>query len=117
MPSGARPGERRGVRGKGTRNKSTELREAARQASIADPGITPLDFLLAVMRDPNYDCHTRIEAAKAALPYVHARRPQAEPKPDDPDFVPLVERLKYYERRDAIGESEGKVVELKRPEQ
>jgi hypothetical protein len=69
------------------------------------------------MRDPNYDCHTRIEAAKAALPYVHARRPQAEPKPDDPDFVPLHVRLKAYAKRDAIGESEGKVVELKRPEQ
>ena len=48
---------------------------------------------------------------------MHARRPQAEPKPDDPDFVPLHVRLKAYAKRDAIGESEGKVVELKRPEQ
>ena len=36
-------------------------------------GITPLEFLLAVMRDPKAPPAARTDAAKAAAPYVHPR--------------------------------------------
>jgi len=69
MPRGAHPGERRGGRSKGTRNKRTE----AQAIAIAESGITALDFLIGVMRDPNAPLAQRIEAAKAVAPYLHPR--------------------------------------------
>jgi hypothetical protein len=35
---------------------------------------TPLDFMLAVMRDPLADLRRRDRAAKAAAPFVHAKK-------------------------------------------
>lgn len=35
---------------------------------------SPLDYMLRVMRDPRQDDARRDAMAKAALPYVHARR-------------------------------------------
>ena len=56
-------------RPKGGANK---LNDEAR-AKALDGGTTPLEYLLAVMRDTGLDRDTRIDAAKAAAPYVHAR--------------------------------------------
>jgi hypothetical protein len=64
------------------------------------------------MRDETADPRTRLDAAKAAAPFVHARMGQVEPKVADPDFVPLPERIKAYAKRDAIEAADGKVVEL-----
>lgn len=36
-------------------------------------GISPLDYLLSVVNNPNMDVKYKIEAAKAAMPYVHPR--------------------------------------------
>ena len=36
-------------------------------------GILPVDYLLGVMRDESLDTRLRIDAAKAAAPYVHQR--------------------------------------------
>ena len=36
-------------------------------------GITPLDFLLAVMRDNHQDFRVHLDAAKTTAPYCHAR--------------------------------------------
>ena len=58
-----------GGRQKGTPNKAT----AARAAEIAAAGLTPLDFMLKVMRDENELPDVRLDAAKAAAPYVHPR--------------------------------------------
>lgn len=69
MPRGAHPGERRGGRSKGTRNKRTE----AQAAAIAEAGVTPLEYLISIMRDPKALRAERIEAAKAAAPYVHPK--------------------------------------------
>jgi hypothetical protein len=64
------------------------------------------------MRDESLDPVTRMEAAKAAAPYVYPRMaPPAEPIRTD--FVALAERLKAYARRDATEAGNGKVVELK----
>ena len=66
MRGGNRPGA---GRPKGVPNKAT----AERQATIAASGLTPLDYMLAVLRDESAEPNTRMEAAKAAAPYVHPR--------------------------------------------
>lgn len=67
MPrGGARPGAGRKP---GQRNKKTEEQRKAVEAS----GITPLDYLLTVMRDEARAAEERIDAAKAAAPYVHPK--------------------------------------------
>lgn len=88
---GSSPGERRGGRQKGSKNKRT----VAQVKAVEDTGLTPLQFLTNIYREecPEeirtglavaddkaamlakligwYD--RRIEAAKAAAPYVHAK--------------------------------------------
>lgn len=66
---GSKPGERRGGRAKGTPNKAT----AAKAAEVAASGLTPLDFMLSVMRDEGNELDKRMDAAKGAAPYVHAK--------------------------------------------
>ena len=63
---GARPGSGRKP---GTRNKRTDEQAAA----VAASGLTPLEYMLSVMRSEAADESKRLEAAKAAAPYVHAR--------------------------------------------
>lgn len=63
---GARPGAGRRA---GVPNKRT----AELQAEVEASGITPLDFMLKIMRDENADEAKRIDCAKAAAPYVHAK--------------------------------------------
>ena len=36
-------------------------------------GILPVDYMLGVMRDESLDTRLRIDAAKAAAPYVHQK--------------------------------------------
>lgn len=43
------------------------------QKRAAASGILPLDYLLEVMRDVKVDEAKRIDAAKAAAPYVHPK--------------------------------------------
>src|SRR5689334_15000923 len=69
MPRGSRPGERRGGRQKGTPNRAT----AAKAAAIAESGLTPLDYLVSVLRDETVPRAERMEAAARAAPYVHPR--------------------------------------------
>jgi hypothetical protein len=82
MPRGSKPGERRGGRQRGTPNKKTALRNAALAAAAANPAISPLDFLMCIMRDPSVSCELRIKAAQAAAPFVHAK--PGSPRSGDP---------------------------------
>lgn len=75
---GSQPGERRGGRQKGVPNKRTMAKVAEVEAS----GLTPLDYMLSVMRDAENDQDVRFEAAKAAGPYVHARLAAIDAKVD-----------------------------------
>jgi hypothetical protein len=68
---GARPGA---GRPKGVPNKRTSVQAQAAAAT----GITPLAFLLKVMRDSNKALDMRIDAAKAAAPYMHSRLASVE---------------------------------------
>lgn len=66
----ARGGPRPGAgRPKGARDRLE--REAAEIAAAG--GIMPKDFLLGLVRDVSQPLDVRIEAAKAAAPYYHAR--------------------------------------------
>jgi hypothetical protein len=58
-----------GGRKKGVLNKVT----AEREAEIAASGLTPLGYMLGVLRDPRAPAARRDEMAKAAAPYVHPR--------------------------------------------
>lgn len=49
----------------------------ARQRALAG-GMMPLDYLLSIMRDDKRDDHARLDAAKAAAPYCHARLASTE---------------------------------------
>jgi hypothetical protein len=79
MPRGSRPGERRGGRQKGTPNKKTVLLKAAINATASHPNVSPLDFLLGLMRDPNLPLEVRVTVAEAALPLVHSRPKELPP--------------------------------------
>jgi hypothetical protein len=58
-----------GGRSPGTPNKKTAETQAAVEAS----GMTPLEYMLHVMRDVGEDSPRRLAAATAAAPYVHAK--------------------------------------------
>jgi hypothetical protein len=58
-----------GGRKKGVLNKVT----AEREAEIAASGLTPLEYMLRVLRDSKAPDERRDEMAKAAAPYVHPR--------------------------------------------
>ena len=68
--SGQRGGKRPGAgRKPGSKNKkSVEL-----IAKIEESGETPLEFMLRVMRDRSKPWADRMDMAKAAAPYVHAK--------------------------------------------
>jgi hypothetical protein len=62
-------GTRIGGRQKGTPNRKT----AETVAKIEAAGLTPLDYMLGVLRNENNDQATRLDAAHKAAPYVHAK--------------------------------------------
>lgn len=53
----------------GAANKAS----VARQAAIAASGLTPLDYMLAMLRDESMPSENRKWAAEKAAPYVHPR--------------------------------------------
>lgn len=71
-------GRKTGGRQKGTPNKAT----AAKRAAIEASGLTPLDYMLSVLRDETQSQEARMDAAKAAAPYVHPRLSTIEAKTD-----------------------------------
>jgi hypothetical protein len=70
---GSRPGEHRGGRQKGTPNKKTALTRAAIAARAANENLSPLDLMLAIMRDPHVALVTRVKMALRALPLLHTK--------------------------------------------
>lgn len=85
----ARGGAREGAgRKKGGSNRLTQ--EAVARAS--ETGELPLDFLLRIMRDAGSDEAKRIDCAKAAAPYVHAKLTSIDAKVESDVRVHRVER-------------------------
>ena len=63
-------GRREGAgRPKGSVN---QINLEARKKAV-ESGMTPLEYLLSIMRDEDSARNERIDAAKAAAPYIHAR--------------------------------------------
>lgn len=89
----ARGGKREGAgRPAGALTKRT--REVAEKA--ADEGLTPLDYMLDVLRDADADPKDRMWAAEKAAPYVHAKLASVEHR----GGIDVTTRTK--EERDAI---------------
>lgn len=65
-----------GGRPKGSKNKHNVLSLAA-VAKILKDKKTPLDFMLAVMESECMPSNMRMEAARAAAPYIHKKMPTA----------------------------------------
>jgi hypothetical protein len=55
----------------------TKIDHEARQKARVG-GLTPLEYLLSIMRDESEDKRERLDAAKAAAPYCHARLSSTE---------------------------------------
>lgn len=79
-------GRKTGGRRRGTPNRITA---AWREAAIAS-GLTPLDYMLLVMRDESNPTELRLDAAARAAPFVHPRlaavevvRSPSEPTPEE----------------------------------
>lgn len=72
-----------GGRQRGTPNKKTLIQVEEIQSS----GLTPLQYMLEVMRDETEDRPRRLYAANMAAPYVHAKLASIEHK--GPDGGPI----------------------------
>lgn len=63
-------------RPKGSKNKKDLVREALTKKAVTE-GKLPLEFFLEVMRNPKVAMYLRLDAAKAAAPYLHKKQPVA----------------------------------------
>ena len=73
-------------RPKGSPNRKSRINLVA-----AKYGLAPLDYMLEILNDPEQPQSARIEAAKSAAPYVHARLQsvtvQEKPFEGDPNSI------------------------------
>jgi hypothetical protein len=60
-------------------------------AQLKAAGMTPLDFMLAIMRDVTLPPPVRLDAAKAAAPNIHPKAP--EKRPDEPVHITEIRRI------------------------
>jgi hypothetical protein len=66
--------ERGGKRpGAGRKPGAITKRTQEATAAILASGLTPLDYMLGILRDQTKNSDERFEAAKAAAPYVHPK--------------------------------------------
>ena len=62
------------ARPKGAKDKAPRVTAAAKQAqAAASEGLTPLEYMLGVMRDPVADPDRRDRMASSAAPYIHPK--------------------------------------------
>lgn len=60
---------------------------------IEASGLTPLDYMLNILRDESMDTESRFEAAKAAAPYVHPKLASVEHKGDADNPLQTISRI------------------------
>ena len=75
----AHGGKRNGA-GRKHGSLAARTREIATQA--AEEGLTPLEYMLTILRDGSQDQQARFQAAKEAAPYIHARLASMDMKAD-----------------------------------
>ncbi|WNJ88476.1 hypothetical protein [Bosea sp. 685] len=56
-----------------TSRKAGATARPAEAGPATDGGLTPLDYMLTMLRDESLEPKARFEIAKAAAPYVHAK--------------------------------------------
>jgi hypothetical protein len=66
--------------GSGRKRKGVSKLDAAARQQALEGGISPLDYMLSIMRHPDSTPAEKMEAAKGAAPYVHARLAHVESK-------------------------------------
>ena len=90
-------GKRHGAgRPKGSKSRAT----AAREAAIAASGLSPLDYMIQVLRDESAPKEDRMWAAHHAAPYVHPRLQAVEHKGGlDVSIDAFVDQLSLDEQR------------------
>jgi hypothetical protein len=99
-----RGGKREGA-GRKPGSKTQKTAEIALKA--AEQGVTPLEYLLEVMRKPIPDdmsdelkarmIGSRMDAAKAAAPYVHPRLQAIEHSGKDGGDIPISLKIEYVD--------------------
>ena len=72
----------RGGKRPGAGRKAGVSDKAKLAAKVAESGLTPLDFMLGILRDEAQPYERRNDMAKAAAPYVHPRLATVEQKGD-----------------------------------
>jgi hypothetical protein len=73
-----------------------DVREViARTAAVASAGQTPLEYLLAVMNDPDADHARRDRAASVAAPFLHPRAGEAGKKGERQEAADRAGRGKF----------------------
>ncbi len=96
---------------KGTPNRAT----AEREAKVENSGLTPLAYMLAVLRDEDADAEDRKWAAQAAAPYVHPKLSAIEHSgviegteaPEDSEALTAIERRVKAFRAGNVGKGNG----------
>jgi len=73
MKGGYRPGA---GRPKGAKTKSKKKADIVNDIKVAEKAenLTPLEYMLKIMRDPYEDIDRRIRCAIAAAPFCHAKK-------------------------------------------
>jgi hypothetical protein len=95
----ARGGARQGAgRKKGQITAHRKLANEATVKAVGD-GETPLAYLLKVMRDIGQDDARRLDAAKAAAPFVHPKLATVEHKGDADNPLEFVTRVELVAPR------------------
>src|SRR5215472_855087 len=108
MPGiGSYPGERRGGRKKGALNKRTVELQTHRPCIERKPvdrkqirqGISPLNYMLAVMHDESADQDRRDRMAMASAPYLHPRLHSVEAKTETTVIVATADERRERARQ------------------
>ncbi len=76
-----------GGRQRGSLNKRTLMEQQQTKTIVQaakEAGLTPLEYMLKVMRDPETPPQRRDDMAKACAPYVHPRLASVDPETGKP---------------------------------
>lgn len=79
--------------GSGRKPGSPNKKTADLQKAVESSGITPLEYMLSVMRNADTEPRERLAAAQSAAPYVHAKLASIELSGPNGGAVPLVARV------------------------
>jgi hypothetical protein len=84
--------------GAGRKPGSCTKKTRAIAEGAAAEGIMPLEFMLAVMRDPSVDMNLRADMAKASAPFVHPRLSTTQLKGDPETGAGITVQIMRFSR-------------------